>query len=280
MGFMGLFGDVPPILLAYGCEKRNVRSELALPDDTTSYAHSRGRSVLREEVPLPNETWKKNKEEIKEWFGKEITTQGIKNAMERGTKALIDDARELNLPFLKVSEDEGVTNLHGADEQMDPAELIDDDLDNSTEAEAETLVESESATVNTSTFGRMNIRSAETLLLNGGRTNLGAKERAGRFYSDPYNVGSSETREYHSVKPCSCTSVIRKGDIVTLPQHDKDKDGKLQFCKGNVRFICTSYSVPLNFYCPDHFSKRGTVNVWLFSSNRYVRCTLNVLISS
>ena len=94
--------------------------------------------------------------------------------MERGTKALVDNARELNLPFLKVSEDEGVRNLHGADEQMDPAELIDDDLDNSTKAEVETLVESESATVNTSTFGRMNIRSAETLLLNGGRTNLGA----------------------------------------------------------------------------------------------------------
>ena len=54
--------------------------------------------------------------------------------MERGTKALIDDARELNLPFLKVSEDEGVINLLGVDEQMDPypAELIDDDLDNST----------------------------------------------------------------------------------------------------------------------------------------------------
>ena len=130
--FLGTWPSPPPILLAYSCEKRNVRSELALPDDTTSYAHSRERSVLREEVPLPNETWKKYKEEIKEWFGKDITTQSIKNAVERGTKALIDDARELNLPFLKVSKDEGVTNLHGADKQMDPAELIDDDLDNST----------------------------------------------------------------------------------------------------------------------------------------------------
>ena len=273
--FAGRRTNLDAILLAYGCEKRNVRSELALPDDETSYAHSRGRSVLQEEVPLPNETWKGNKEKIKEWFGKDITTQGIKNAMECGTKALIDDARELDLPFLKVSEDESVTQLHGADEQMDPAELLDDDLDTSSAAEAEILVESESATlVNTSTFGRMNIRSAETLLLNGGRTTFGARERAGRFYSDPYSVSSSEMMEYHTVKPCTCESLIRKGDIVTLPQLDKDKDGKLQFCKGNVRFICTSYRVPLNFYCPEHFSKRGTVNVWLFSSSRYVRCTV------
>ena len=65
--------------------------------------------------------------------GRTLKLRVSKNAMERGTKALIDDARELNLPFsfLKVSEDEGVTNLHEADEQMDPAELI-DDLDNST----------------------------------------------------------------------------------------------------------------------------------------------------
>ena len=62
--FTGRRTDLDAITLAYGCEKRNLRSELALADDLTAFAHSRGRSILREEVPLPHEPWMNDTKEV------------------------------------------------------------------------------------------------------------------------------------------------------------------------------------------------------------------------
>ena len=39
--------------MAYGIEKRNVRSELSLREDTSVVAHTRRRTVMRPAVPSP-----------------------------------------------------------------------------------------------------------------------------------------------------------------------------------------------------------------------------------
>ena len=158
-------------------------------------------------------------------------------------------------------------SLLEADSDDECADADDLELINSDPSEMPTEVE-------TSLYGKIDIRSAETLLLNGGRTTFGAKERAKRFYSNPYTVSTSEMRDYHISLPCSCDSLLKKGDTVSLPLHDK-KDG-VRRAWGEVRFICTSNRVPLNHYCQEHFTKMGTINEWLLSGNKYyVRCTLS-----
>ena len=44
--------------------------------------------------------------------------------MERGTKAVVDDGKKFNLPFLQIFEDENIIRLNEAEEDIiDPAEL-------------------------------------------------------------------------------------------------------------------------------------------------------------
>ena len=178
--FAGRRTNLDAITLAYGCEKRNLRSELALADDMTAYAHSRGRSILREEVPLPHETWKNDTKEVHDLSSSDIKIDSMKKAMERGTKAVVDDGKKFKLPFLQIFEDENIIRLNETEEDInDPAELTEcendevdcptctDDTYNMLESEE---ADSEAATeVSTTLFGTIDIRSAVTLLLNGGK---------------------------------------------------------------------------------------------------------------
>ena len=70
---------------------------------------------------------------------------------------------------------------------VDTAELL--DAETAIELESDDLDPPDSDPsefeVNTSLFGKINIRAAESLLLYGGKTTLGAKERAGCFYKNP-----------------------------------------------------------------------------------------------
>ena len=228
-------------------------------------------------------SWNEREGEVTEWLASDIDIKSLKKALNRGTMAVINDAKNLDLPFLRVDEDDVIrfhpTRQTPADvnpEEMDTAELLEAD-DECADADDLELINSDPSEmpteVETSLYGKIDIRSAETLLLNGGRTTFGAKERAKRFYSNPYTVSTSEMRDYHISLPCSCDSLLKKGDTVSLPLHDK-KDG-VRRARGEVRFICTSNRVPLNHYCQEHFTKKGTINVWLFSGNKYVRCTLS-----
>ena len=67
---------------------------------------------------------------------------------------------------------------------MDTGELL--DAETAIELESDDLDPPDSDPsefeVNTSLFGKIIIRAAESLLLNGGKTTFGAKEKAGRFY--------------------------------------------------------------------------------------------------
>ena len=108
---------------------------------------------------------------------------------------------------------------------MDTAELL--DAETAIELESDDLDPPDSDPsefeVNTSLFGKINIRAAETLLLNGGKTTFGAKERAGRFYKNPYTASTSEIKDYNTSTPCLCTSALKKGDTATLQCHRKGR---------------------------------------------------------
>ena len=68
--------------------------------------------------------------------------------------------------------------VEGENDEVDcPTDDIHDYMLESEEADSEAATE-----VSTTLFGTIDIRSSETLLLNGGKTNFGAKERAKRFY--------------------------------------------------------------------------------------------------
>ena len=62
--------NLDAVVLAMGMEKRNVRSGFTLPEVEPPIAHTRGRSVLRDEVPLPSApTKEKPVAENRIWFG-------------------------------------------------------------------------------------------------------------------------------------------------------------------------------------------------------------------
>ena len=59
-----------------------------------------------------------------DWSSSDIKIDSLKKAMERGTKAVVDDGKKFNLPFLQIFEDENIIRLNEAEEDIiDPAEL-------------------------------------------------------------------------------------------------------------------------------------------------------------
>ena len=155
------------------------------------------------------------------------------------------------------SDDEAVDN----EEEIVPVEFDDDgDTDSSKK-------------ISTKLYGPLNFRTAEVLLLNGGRSTLSTTSRLSRFEGDSFGI-SSDSRTYFQ-HDCGCTgkSHIRIGDVRTLREFvAQNMDSKN--IKGEVRFI--SYkSCPLTFFCPKHSSIAGSPNIWLHRNNKYFRCRLN-----
>ena len=128
--------------------------------------------------------------------------------------------------------------------------------------------EDESNFVTTKKFGKLNFRTAETLLLNGGKSSISAKSRKARFTGDAFGIKSDIL--LYKQPFCGCKSALRVGDTRRLPLFSDPKQNK----QGRVSYI--SYeSAPLKFYCKTHSTCAGTPNVWLIIGNRYFRCQLN-----
>ena len=91
--------------------------------------------------------------------------------------------------------------------------------------------------MNTSLFGKINIRAAETLLLNGGKTTFGAKERAGRFYKNPYTASTSEINDYN--QGCQGTlKTLKKAIVGKKPR--KRREERANFWVFKVPYLnCT-----------------------------------------
>ncbi len=128
----------------------------------------------------------------------------------------------------------------------------------------------ENDSIFTKKYGKLNFQTAETLLLNGGRSSISAKSRTKRFTSDVFGI-ASDIRLYQQPF-CGCSGVLKIGDMKTLATFDQDTSKK-NMKKGEVWFL--SYqNAPLKFYCKEHSLVNGLPNVWLFTENRYVRCKL------
>ena len=89
--------------MAYGVEKRNVRSELSLREDTSVVAHTRRRTVMRPAVPSPmvrscsfssnSEVTTIAKEKRNVWTGRMIEVSKLAKCMDQASKDCIQEGK-------------------------------------------------------------------------------------------------------------------------------------------------------------------------------------------
>ena len=172
--------------LAFGTEKKNVRSELSLPDDRSVVAHTRGRTLMRPTVPSP--AVKKSFISVKNtseqdpivWTGKMVEINELVKSMNKGSKNCIQEGKQYRFPvFLRELDPEERTG-----KRIEDIDSIDECCYEHDEEELEEEPPSvdfddqdDSNTISTKLYGNLNFKTAENLLLNGGRSTISAKSR-------------------------------------------------------------------------------------------------------
>ena len=172
--------------LAFGTEKKNVRSELSLPDDRSVVAHTRGRTLMRPTVPSP--AVKKSSISVKNtseqdpivWTGKMVEINELVKSMNKGSKNCIQEGKQYRFPvFLRELDPEERTG-----KRIEDIDSIDECCYEHDEEELEEEPPSvdfddqdDSNTISTKLYGNLNFKTAENLLLNGGRSTISAKSR-------------------------------------------------------------------------------------------------------
>ena len=172
--------------LAFGTEKKNVRSELSLPDDRSVVAHTRGRTLMRPTVPSP--AVKKSSISVKNtseqdpivWTGKMVEINELVKSMNKGSKNCIQEGKQYRFPvFLRELDPEERTG-----KMIEDIDSIDECCYEHDEEELEEEPPSvdfddqdDSNTISTKLYGNLNFKTAENLLLNGGRSTISAKSR-------------------------------------------------------------------------------------------------------
>ena len=172
--------------LAFGTEKKNVRSELSLPDDISVVAHTRGRTLMRPTVPSP--AVKKSSISVKNtseqdpivWTGKMVEINELVKSMNKGSKNCIQEGKQYRFPeFLRELYPEERTG-----KRIEDIDSIDECCYEHDEEELEEEPPSvdfddqdDSNTISTKLYGTLNFKTAENLLLNGGRSTISAKSR-------------------------------------------------------------------------------------------------------
>ena len=255
-------------ILSYGLERRNVCS--LLTDDTPQFAaHTRGRCVLKDPIPLPEESLPEKSCRAGLFYGRDILESDIKNTIKNAINDCFIQCHGYgfncfnNVSLNEIPRNSSYVSPHNINE--DDCDEIDDieDLNN----EDEELCNEEATVINTP-MGRMHIRTAESIFLNGGKMKIPAKSRKSRFYADIFE-GNYFVSYKESVK--CCPSSFSRGDKVTLSTF---KDSKIKVC-GIVRYISVQHT-PLKYACKKHKynDKLKHLNVWLYikSSKEYVRC--------
>ena len=172
--------------LAFGTEKKNVRSELSLPDDRSVVAHTRGRTLMRPTVPSP--AVKKSSISVKNtseqdpivWTGKMVEINELVKSMNKGSKNCIQEGKQYRFPvFLRELDPEEKTG-----KRIEDIDSIDECCYEHDEEELEEEPPSvdfddqdDSNTISTKLYGTLNFKTAENLLYNGGRSTISAKSR-------------------------------------------------------------------------------------------------------
>ena len=101
--------------MAYGIEKRNVRSELSLREDTSVFAHTRRRTVMRPAVPSPmvrscsfssnSEVTTIAKEKQNVWTRRMIEVSKLAKFMDQASKDCIQEGKRHKFPvFMQEQE--------------------------------------------------------------------------------------------------------------------------------------------------------------------------------
>ena len=116
------------------------------------------------------------------------------------------------------------------DDHSQDDEEEDEEINLDIPAEIDADVESNTM-ISTKIYGTLNFRTAETLLLNGGRSSLSTKSRLSRFTGDAFGI-SSDIRLFNQ-NPCRCRSSTRIGQQIILTTF---ADASKQVT-GDVRFI-------------------------------------------
>lgn len=268
--------NLDAIKLAFGMERKNVRSGLSLPEDTTAIAHTRGRTVLRKAVPLvgkPESVSATNRKDC-EWTGTSLNQGKLQKVMDQASKDCITEGKRYRFPvFMNVPDPEERTGrpipLHiptNDDINEDDQDVEDEEFDEDylpvecNEDDCEEML-------STKLYGKLNFRTAETLLLNGGRSSFTTKSRMSRFTGDAFGM-SSDIRIFNQ-SACACRDNTLIGQVRTLPTFEN-----LEKCvKGEVRFLSYKGS-PLKFYCNEHSLVGGKPNAWLLVRRKFVRCVI------
>ena len=272
--YAGRRTNLDAISIATGLERINVKSTLSGTDDTTAIAHTRGRHVLKMVVPLPG---KKHvplptlPTRNKIWLGNEINESSIKCSLKTAINDCISDCKKLQFPFFldcrsnkmprKLSKTVALSNNdmdeNSSEDENEPEyvdeEFVDDEHD-------------EEDYISTS-YGKLHIRSAECLFLNGGRLTMGAKSRKSRFYYNSY-LESSPLQTFRKSKTC-CSKTLQIGNLVTLKSF-KDPSRSI---KGKIRFMSSAFT-PLKNVCKKHSTQKSfAIWLWNESLKLYERCT-------
>ena len=173
--------------LAFGTEKKNVRSELSLPDDRSVVAHTRGRTLMRPTVPSP--AVKKSSISVKNtseqdpivWTGKMVEINELVKSMNKGSKNCIQEGKQYRFPvFLRELDPEERTGKRIEDIDSINDECCYEHDEEELEEEPPSVDfddQDDSNTISTKLYGNLNFKTAENLLLNGGRSTISAKSR-------------------------------------------------------------------------------------------------------
>ena len=223
-------------VLSYGLERRNLSSEIT--DDTTQYvAHTRGRAVLKDIVPLPNEKVMKQIAPKKLFFGRDLKESEIRNTIKKAINDCIMQCVEygfdcfnnavLNAIPKSNSWEESITDA--ADVDLEP-EGQNEDLNHEDEEP-----EQEDTSFIRTPMGKMPIRTAECIFLNGGKMSVPSNARKSRFYHDIFE--GNVFVAYKDSKKC-CKKCIARGDTLRLPIFS-DPDRQVY---GKVRFISVHHT--------------------------------------
>ena len=274
--------NLDAVKMAQGIERRNVRTELSLPLDSSVIAHTRGRTVLRSTVKIVRPSTISDKvtssltrSGTRTWRGSDLDLSKMIQTMNAATRDCIKEGKKRKFGvFLKEEDPERrrgkKINEPGDEDEDDDEDEYDDDDDDDDEG-GEMLQfedEDEGDMVETKLYGKLHYQAAETLLLNGGRSSISAKSRQARFTGDVFGMKTDIRFFNHPF--CGCPEAVQKGDLKHLTSFS---DKKVIY--GEVRFL--SYrQCPIKFYCRNHSLVNGSPDVWVFEkrTRKYKRCCL------
>ena len=267
--------------IAYGIERRNIYSALSIPNDSSAYAHTRGRTVLRPEVKIIDDindglqySVEAPKPTDKVWKGSDINVACMIKVMNDASRDCIAEGKQRKFEvFLnEKTVDVRSTSFHCDSESEE--DISDDELEDVDEDPAQIGFDDDddpaSSSIVTKKYGTLNFKAAETLLLNGGKSYISTKARKSQFTGDVFGV-ASDIRVYQQ-HFCGCDDALQQGDWKTLPKVVR-KNCEEELVSGTIRFI--SYqNCPMKFYCTLHSLVTGVPTIWLHDQHRgqYVRC--------